>query len=50
MGGKHITLDNMFKSAKIVSWNAATVEREKDRKRSLEYHACVIVRSPSLIV
>jgi hypothetical protein len=39
MGGKHITLNNMFKSAKIVSQNAEVVEREKDRKRHLEYHA-----------
>ncbi len=39
MGGKLITLDNMFKSAKIVSQNAEAVEREKDRKRRLEYHA-----------
>ncbi len=38
-GGKHITSDNMFKSAKIVSQNAEAVEREKDRKRRLEYHA-----------
>ncbi len=37
-GGKHITSDNMFKSAKIVSQNAEAVEREKDRKRRLEYH------------
>jgi hypothetical protein len=37
--GKHITSDNMFKSAKIVSQNAEAVEREKDRKRRLEYHA-----------
>jgi hypothetical protein len=38
-GAKHITSDDMFKSAKIVSWNAEAVEREKDRKRRLEYHA-----------
>ncbi len=38
-GGKHITSDDMFKSAKIVSQNAEAVEREKDRKRRLEYHA-----------
>ncbi len=38
-GGKHITSDNMFKSAEIVSQNAEAVEREKDRKRHLEYHA-----------
>ncbi len=38
-GGKHITLDNIFKSAEIVSQNAEAVEREKDRKRHLEYHA-----------
>ncbi len=38
-GGKHITSDNMFKSAEIVSRNAEAVEREKDRKRRLEYHA-----------
>ncbi len=38
-GGKHITSDNMFKSAEIVSQNAEAVEREKDRKRRLEYHA-----------
>jgi hypothetical protein len=31
-GGKHITSDNMFKSAEIVSQNAEAVEREKDRK------------------
>jgi hypothetical protein len=37
--GKHITLDNMFKSAEIVSQNAEAVKREKDRKRRLEYHA-----------
>jgi hypothetical protein len=29
----------MFKSAEIVSRNAEAVEREKDRKRHLEYHA-----------
>ncbi len=39
MGGKHITSDNMFKSAEIMSQNAEAVEREKDRKRHLEYHA-----------
>ncbi len=39
MGAEHITLDDMFKSAKIVSWNAEAVEREKDRKQRLEYHA-----------
>ncbi len=39
MGSKHITLDDMFKSAKIVSQNAEAVEREKDRKWRLEYHA-----------
>jgi hypothetical protein len=49
-GGEHIMSDNMFKSAEIVSRNAATVEREKDRKRHLEYHACVILCSPSLII
>jgi hypothetical protein len=38
-GGKHITSDNMFKSAKIVSQNTEAVERKKDRKRRLEYHA-----------
>jgi hypothetical protein len=38
-GGKHITSDNMFKSAKIVRQNAEAVEREKDRKQHLEYHA-----------
>jgi hypothetical protein len=38
-GGKHITLDDMFKSAEILSWNAEAVEREKDRYRHLEYHA-----------
>jgi hypothetical protein len=38
-GGKHITSDNMFKSAKIVSQIAEAAEREKDRKRRLEYHA-----------
>jgi hypothetical protein len=38
-GGKHITSDNMFKSAKIVSQNAEAVEREKDGKRHLEYHS-----------
>ncbi len=37
-GGKHITSDNMFKSAEIVSQNAEVVEREKDRKWRLEYH------------
>jgi hypothetical protein len=49
-GGEHITSDNMLKSAKIVSQNAVAVEREKDRKQRLEYHACVIPRSPSSIV
>ncbi len=34
-GGKHITSDNIFKSAEIVSQNAEAVEREKDRKRSI---------------
>jgi hypothetical protein len=38
-GGKHIMPDDMFKSAKIVSRNAGAVEREKDRKQHLEYHA-----------
>ncbi len=38
-GGEHITSDDMFKSAKIVSRNAKAVEMEKDRKRRLEYHA-----------
>ncbi len=36
--GKHITLDSIFKSAKIASQNVEAVEREKDRKRHLEYH------------
>jgi hypothetical protein len=49
-GGEHITLDDMIESAKIVSWNAEVMERDKDRKRRLEYHACMILRSPSLIV
>jgi hypothetical protein len=31
--------DNMFKSAEIVSQNVEVVEREKDRKQHLEYHA-----------
>jgi hypothetical protein len=31
--------DDMFKSAEIVSRNAKAVEKEKDRKRRLEYHA-----------
>ncbi len=39
MGGEHITSDDMFKSAEIVSQNAEAVEREKDRKWRLEYHA-----------
>jgi hypothetical protein len=39
MGGKHITLDDMLKSAKIASRNAEAVEMEKDRKRHVEYHA-----------
>ncbi len=38
-GGKHITSDNMFKSAEIVSQNAEAVEREEDWKRRLQYHA-----------
>jgi hypothetical protein len=38
-GGKHITSDNMFKSAEIISQNVEAVEREKDRKWRLEYHA-----------
>ncbi len=38
-GSKHITSDNMFKSAKIVSRNAEVVEREKNREQRLEYHA-----------
>jgi hypothetical protein len=38
-GSKYITSDNMFKSAEIVSQNAEAAEREKDRKRRLEYHA-----------
>ncbi len=38
-GGKHITFDDMFKSAKNVSCNAEVVEREKDRKWRVEYHA-----------
>jgi hypothetical protein len=38
-GGEHITSGDMFKSAKIVSQNLEAVEREKDRKRRLEYHA-----------
>ncbi len=50
MGGEHITLDDMFKSAEIVSQNAATVEREKDEKQRLKYPTCVILRSPSSIV
>jgi hypothetical protein len=37
--GKHITSDDMFKSAEIMSQNAEAVEREKDRKQHLEYHA-----------
>jgi hypothetical protein len=39
MGGEHIMPDDMFKSAEIVSRNAEAVEREKDRKQRLEYHA-----------
>ncbi len=38
-GGKHIMSNNMFKSAEIVSQNVEALEREKDRKRRLEYHA-----------
>jgi hypothetical protein len=38
-GGKHITSDNMFKAAEIVRQNAEAMEREKDKKRRLEYHA-----------
>ena len=38
-GGKHITSDNMFKAAEIVHRNAEAVEREKDKRRRLEYHA-----------
>ena len=38
-GDEHITSDDMFKSAKIVRWNAETVEVEKDKKRRLEYRA-----------
>jgi hypothetical protein len=38
-GGKHIILEDMFKSAKIMSRNAEAVEREKDRTQHLEYHA-----------
>ncbi len=38
-GGKHITSDDMFKAAKIMRRNAEVVEREKDKKRRLEYHA-----------
>ncbi len=38
-GGKHITSDDMFKSAKIVSQNAEAVEREKDRKRRVSCKA-----------
>jgi hypothetical protein len=37
-GGEHITSDDMFKSAEIMCQNAEAVEREKDRKRCLEYH------------
>ncbi len=47
-GGKHITLDNMFKSAEIVSQNAEAVERKKDRKRRLEYHARRVAALPIL--
>ena len=36
-GGEHITLDDMFKSSKIVRRNAEAVEVEKDKKRRLEY-------------
>ncbi len=32
-------MHDWLKSAKIVSQNAEAVEREKDRKRHLEYHA-----------
>ncbi len=32
-------LDNIFKAAEIVRWNAEAVEVEKDKKRRLEYHA-----------
>jgi hypothetical protein len=38
-GGKHLMSDNMFKSAKIISQNVEAVEREKDRKGRLRYHA-----------
>jgi hypothetical protein len=38
-GAKHIISDDMFKSSKIVSRNVEAVEREKDRKWRLEYHA-----------
>ncbi len=38
-GGKHITSEDIFKSAEIVSRNAEAVEREKDRMQCLEYHA-----------
>jgi hypothetical protein len=40
--------DDMIKSAEIVSWNAEAVEREKDRKRHLEYHTRRVAKLPVL--
>ncbi len=41
MGGEHITSEDMFKSAEIVRRNAEAleVEKDKDKKRRLEYRA-----------
>jgi hypothetical protein len=38
-GGKHVTLDDMFIAVELNWWKAEAVEREKDKKSRVEYHA-----------
>jgi hypothetical protein len=38
-GGEHMTLDKMFIAVELNRWKAEAVEREKDKKSRVEYHA-----------
>jgi hypothetical protein len=38
MGGKHVTIDNMFRAAEINKQTAAAVEMENGKKSRVEYH------------
>ncbi len=39
MGGEHVTSDDMFKAVEINRWTEVAMEREKDKKYRVKYHA-----------